>query len=137
MSWVSILAVMFTAKVLLLLAALPVAFVFFLINIGGSYLIFGGIPGLEQMVRNEQISVAQFSLVPIPLFVLMGEVLFHTGLALKSVDAVDAVIKRVPGTARGRNAGRRHDLLGDFRLDHRHHCDAGLAAAAADAVARL
>ena len=96
-SWVSILAVMFTAKVLLLLVALPVAFVFFIINIGGSYLIFGGIPGLEQMVRNEQISVAQFSLVPIPLFVLMGEVLFHTGLALKSVDAVDAVIRRVPG----------------------------------------
>ena len=97
MSWVSILAVMFTAKVLLLLAALPVAFVFFIINIGGSYLIFGGIPGLEQMVRNEQISVAQFSLVPIPLFVLMGEVLFHTGLAMKAVDAVDAVIRRVPG----------------------------------------
>lgn len=97
MSWVSILAIMFSAKVLFLLAALPVAFVFFLINIGGSYLIFGGIPGLEQMVRNEQVSVAQFSLVPIPLFVLMGEVLFHTGLALKSVDAVDAVIKRVPG----------------------------------------
>ena len=48
-------------------------------------------------MRNEQISVAQFSLVPIPLFVLMGEVLFHTGLALKSVDAVDAVIRRVPG----------------------------------------
>jgi tripartite ATP-independent transporter DctM subunit len=96
-SWVSILAIMFSAKVLFLLAALPVAFVFFLINIGGSYLIFGGIPGLEQMVRNEQVSVAQFSLVPIPLFVLMGEVLFHTGLAMKSVDAVDAVIKRVPG----------------------------------------
>ena len=54
-------------------------------------------PGLEQMVRNEQLSVAQFSLVPIPLFVLMGEVLFHTGLAMKSIDAVDAVIRRVPG----------------------------------------
>ena len=82
MSWVSILAIMFSAKVLFLLAAVPVAFVFFLINIAGSYLIFGGIPGLGQMVRNEQVSVAQFSLVPIPLFVLMGEVLFHTGLAL-------------------------------------------------------
>ena len=70
---------------------------FFIINIVGSYLIFGGFPGLEQMVRNEQLSVAQFSLVPIPLFVLMGEVLFHTGLAMKSVDAVDAVIRRVPG----------------------------------------
>ena len=97
MSWVSILTLMFASKVGLLLIALPVAFVFFIINIAGSYLIFGGYAGLEQMVRNEQLSVAQFSLVPIPLFVLMGEVLFHTGLAMKSVDAVDAVIRRVPG----------------------------------------
>jgi tripartite ATP-independent transporter DctM subunit len=96
-SWGSILTLMFASKVGLLLIALPVAFVFFTINIAGSYLIFGGVPGLEQMVRNEQLSVAQFSLVPIPLFVLMGEVLFHTGLAMKSVDAVDAVIRRVPG----------------------------------------
>lgn len=97
MSWVSVLTLMFGAKVGLLLTALPVAFVFFVINIVGSYLIFGGMPGLAQMVRNEQLSVAQFSLVPIPLFVLMGEILFHTGLAMKSIDAVDAVIKRVPG----------------------------------------
>jgi tripartite ATP-independent transporter DctM subunit len=88
---------MFASKVGLLLMALPVAFVFLTINIVGSYLIFGGYAGLEQMVRNEQLSVAQFSLVPIPLFVLMGEVLFHTGLAMKSIDAVDAVIRRVPG----------------------------------------
>ena len=97
MSWVTILTLMFASKVGLLLIALPVAFVFFIINIAASYLIFGGYAGLEQMVRNEQLSVAQFSLVPIPLFVLMGEVLFHTGLAMKSVDAVDAVIRRVPG----------------------------------------
>jgi tripartite ATP-independent transporter DctM subunit len=96
-SWASVLTLMFASKVGLLLTALPVAFVFFVINIVGSYLIFGGMPGLEQMVRNEQLSVAQFSLVPIPFFVLMGEVLFHTGLAMKSIDAVDAVIRRVPG----------------------------------------
>ena len=97
MSWGSVLTLMFASKVGLLLTALPVAFVFFIINIFGSYLIFGGVPGLQQMVRNEQLSVAQFSLVPIPFFVLMGEVLFHTGLAMKSIDAVEAVIRRVPG----------------------------------------
>jgi tripartite ATP-independent transporter DctM subunit len=96
-NWGVVLSVMFASKVGLLLTALPVAFVFFIINIVGSYLIFGGFPGLEQMVRNEQLSVAQFSLVPIPFFVLMGEMLFHSGLAMKSIDAVDAVIQRVPG----------------------------------------
>src|SRR3982074_988354 len=88
---------MFASKVGLLLVTLPVAFVFSRVSTAGAYLIFGGLPGLEQMVRNEQLSVAQFSLVPIPLFVLMGEVLFHTGLAMKSINAVDAVIRRVPG----------------------------------------
>jgi tripartite ATP-independent transporter DctM subunit len=97
LSWGGVLTLMFASKVGLLLTALPVAFVFFIINIFGSYLIFGGFAGLEQMVGNEQLSVAQFSLVPIPFFVLMGEVLFHTGLAMKSIDAVDAVIRRVPG----------------------------------------
>src|SRR6186713_2518244 len=88
---------MFASKVGLLLIALPVAFVFFIINIAGSYLIFGGYAGLEQMVRNEQLSVAQFSLVPIPLFVLMGEVLFHTGLAMKVIDGIERLIAQVPG----------------------------------------
>ena len=36
MSWGSILALMFASKVGLLLTALPVAFVFFIINIVGS-----------------------------------------------------------------------------------------------------
>jgi len=45
-SWVSILTLMFASKVGLLLIALPVAFVFFIINIAGSYLIFGGYAGL-------------------------------------------------------------------------------------------
>src|SRR5262249_26952943 len=40
---------------------------------------------------------AAFSLTPIPLFVLMGEILFHTGLALKVIDGIERLIRRVPG----------------------------------------
>ena len=32
-----------------------------------------------------------------PFFVLMGEVLFHTGVALKAIDAFALLIRRVPG----------------------------------------
>src|SRR5204863_640351 len=42
-------------------------------------------------------SVATFSLTPIPLFILMGEVLFHTGLAVKVIDGVERLIRQVPG----------------------------------------
>ncbi len=38
-----------------------------------------------------------FSLTPIPLFILMGEVLFHTGLAVKVIDGVERLIRQVPG----------------------------------------
>jgi len=41
--------------------------------------------------------VASFSLTPIPLFILMGEVLFHTGLAVKVIDGVERLIRQVPG----------------------------------------
>ena len=49
------------------------------------------------MVRNSVVSVMNFSLTPIPLFVLMGEVLFHTGLAIKVIDGVERLIRQVPG----------------------------------------
>ena len=42
-------------------------------------------------------SVTSFSLTPIPFFVLMGEVLFQTGLAMKAIDAFALLIRRVPG----------------------------------------
>ena len=42
-------------------------------------------------------AVTSFSLTPIPFFVLMGEVLFHSGVALKAIDAFSLLIRRVPG----------------------------------------
>ena len=50
-----------------------------------------------QLARNSVSSVTSFSLTPIPLFVLMGEVLFHTGLAVKVIDGVERLIAQVPG----------------------------------------
>ena len=57
----------------------------------------GGAAGLVQMIRNGVASITSFSLTPIPFFVLMGEVLFHTGVAMKAIDAIDRLIWRVPG----------------------------------------
>ena len=75
----------------------PVAIAFLAINIVGAVLFLGGEAGLAQMARNSVASVMNFSLTPIPFFVLMGEVLFHTGIALKVIDGVERLIRQVPG----------------------------------------
>ena len=67
------------------------------INMLGAWLWLGGEPGLVQLARNSVSSVTSFSLTPIPLFVLMGEVLFHTGLAVKVIDGIERLIAQVPG----------------------------------------
>ena len=75
----------------------PVAFAFLAINIVGAIALSRRRPGLKQLARNSVASLNNFSLTPIPFFILMGEVLFHPGVAMKAIDAVDRAIRRVPG----------------------------------------
>ena len=76
---------------------MPVAISFIAINLIGAILFLGGDAGLHQVARNSVAAAINFSLTPIPLFILMGEVLFHTGLALKVIDGVERLIRQVPG----------------------------------------
>jgi tripartite ATP-independent transporter DctM subunit len=97
MSWQMAALLLLGGSTVLLLIGMPVALSFIAINVVGAWLFLGGEPGLLQVVRNSVVSVVNFSLTPIPLFILMGEVLFHTGLALKVIDGVEGLIRRVPG----------------------------------------
>src|SRR5687768_13512096 len=97
MSWQAAAWLMLGGSTLLMFLGLPVAFSFLVINLIGALLFLGGEAGLTQLVRNSVGSVASFSLTPIPLFVLMGEILFHTGLAIKVIDGVERLIRQVPG----------------------------------------
>src|SRR4051794_25320712 len=97
MSWDAAAWLMLGGSTLLLFLGLPVAFSFLVINLLGAWLFLGGEVGLVQLARNSVGSVASFSLTPIPLFILMGEVLFHTGLAVKVIDGVERLIRQLPG----------------------------------------
>jgi tripartite ATP-independent transporter DctM subunit len=97
MSWEAAAWLMLGGSTVLLFLGLPVAFSFLVINLLGAWLFLGGEAGLVQFARNSVGSVASFSLTPIPLFILMGEVLFHTGLAVKVIDGVEHLIRQVPG----------------------------------------
>src|SRR4026208_2518677 len=97
MSWDAAAWLMLGGSTALLFLGLPVAFSFLVVNLVGAVLFLGGEAGLTQIVRNSVVSVASFSLTPIPLFILMGELLFHTGLAVKVIDGVERLISQVPG----------------------------------------
>ena len=97
MSWGAAAWLLLGGSTVLLFLGLPVAFSFLVINLLGAWLWLGGEPGLAQLARNSVNSVMSFALTPIPLFVLMGEVLFHTGLAVKVIDGIERLIAQVPG----------------------------------------
>jgi len=95
--WVEILLVLLGTLVLLMAIGLPVVFAFFATNLVGAFVFMGGENGILQLVRNAVDSVQSFALLPIPLFILMGEIMFYTGVAERAIDAVDRLIARVPG----------------------------------------
>jgi tripartite ATP-independent transporter DctM subunit len=97
MTWQAAALLLLGGSTVLLLLGMPVALTFVAVNIVGALLFLGGDAGLAQVVRNSVASVMNLSLTPIPLFVLMGEVLFHTGLAIKVIDGVERLIRQVPG----------------------------------------
>jgi len=97
MAWYEILLVLLGLLVLLMALGLPVVFAFFATNLVGAFVFMGGQAGVLQLVRNAVDSVQSFALLPIPLFILMGEIMFYTGVAAHAIDAVDKLIARVPG----------------------------------------
>ena len=96
-SWSLAAWLMLGGSTLLLFIGMPVAFTFLVVNLLGAMLYMGGEPGMVQLVRSSVSSVAAFSLTPIPLFVLMGEILFHSGLAFKVIEGIERLIRQVPG----------------------------------------
>ena len=97
MIWYETITLLLGAVVGLMVLGVPVAFAFLLVNVVGVLVFFGGIVGIEQLVANATESVTTFALVPVPLFLLMGEIFFHTGMALRVFDALDKCFGRLPG----------------------------------------
>src|SRR5262245_31738739 len=97
MSWQMASLLLLGGSTVLLFMGMPVAFSFTAINLVGAALFLGGDAGLNQLLRNSSAAVINFSLTPIPLFILMGGVRFHTGLDVKVIDGIERLVRQVPG----------------------------------------
>jgi len=97
LEWQIALLLFFGSLMVLLAFGMPVAFSFLLVNIVFMFLFWGGQAGLEQLIESLFVSVASFTLLPIPLFIIMGEVMFRSDVAPRMMDALDKWLGRVPG----------------------------------------
>ena len=96
MEWYLALILLLGTVCVAMFLGLPVAFAFFAANVLGTALFINGDIGLVLM-PTEFHNAIKFTLAPIPLFLLMGEILLQTGVAFKAIGAIDRLIARVPG----------------------------------------
>jgi tripartite ATP-independent transporter DctM subunit len=97
LEWYLSLLLMFGMLIVLMMTGMPIAFAFMFTCIVGSLLFWGGAVGLEQLAMSVYSSVANYNFLPIPLFILMGDVIFTSGTGILLIDAVDKLLGRVPG----------------------------------------
>jgi len=97
MEWYWTIVIILGPLFLLMAAGLPVAFAFLAVNIVGSYILMGGMSGIEQLVLNTIDSVSSFTLIPIALFMIMGEAMFRSNIAIDLMDTLDKWFGKLRG----------------------------------------
>lgn len=97
MAWYAALLTLLGLIVLCMAAGMPVAIAFIVVNVIGVMLFMGGAPGLLQIVENSTALITSYSLAPVPLFILMGALFFHTRLAHRVFDALDKLLGGIRG----------------------------------------
>ena len=97
MEWYAALALLLGSIVALMAIGMPVALAFLAANIMGAWVFMGGERGITLMLNNGFGALTSFALVPIPLFLLMGELFFQTGLGGRMFNAIDRLLGRLPG----------------------------------------
>jgi len=95
--WWIVALLLFGGLVSLIMTGMPIALAFILINLIGVAVYWGGVAGLGQFILSLFSSIGTFSLLPIVMFILMGEVMYVSGVGFKMIDVVDKWMGRLPG----------------------------------------
>ena len=97
MIWWQTLCIIMAALLLLMFTRYPVAFVFMTLNCFLFYFLLKGTTGLSMFTSTLYESIATFTLLPVPMFLLMGELLFRSGVAQRAINALDRIMGKIPG----------------------------------------
>lgn len=91
MTWWVVLLIAFGSLMIFFCLGMPVAIAFFALDIIGLLVLFGP-SGLSIISNSIYESLAVFTLSPIPMFILLGEILFQSGTIRIVFDGIDKVI---------------------------------------------
>lgn len=97
LEWYFLLLIIFLVLIILMASGMHIAISFLIINIVGAYIFFGGTRGLDQLILSIYTTLNTIMLLAVPLFIFMGELMFHSGLGGDVIDLVDQWLGRVPG----------------------------------------
>ena len=97
MEWWLLILFLIGGLLILLAIGMPIAFAFLVINFAGAYVFMGGTRGLTSATQQIFTSLTSFTIAPIPLFILMGELMLHSGMAKRTLDVLDKWVGRLPG----------------------------------------
>lgn len=97
MEWWHLLFVIFGAVCLLMMSGIPIAFAFLTVNWVYFFFLLEGFSSIDMFILSLLHSNYSFTLIAIPMFLLMGEILFRSGVALKAIDTLDLFIGKMPG----------------------------------------
>jgi len=97
MAWYWVALILFGSALGLMMLGIPVAIGFFITNVIAAMLFMGGPVGIQQIINNGFGAMTNFALVPIPMFLFMGELFYHTGLATRCFNAADKLLGNIRG----------------------------------------
>ena len=97
MDWPIALLFLFGILLVFMATGMPIAFAFMLACAIGAFVFWGGFTGIEELAVSIFSSVATFAFLPLPLFILMGTIIFESGVGNMVVDTLGELMGRVPG----------------------------------------
>src|SRR5690349_9828773 len=97
LAWYWVALILFGSALGLMMLGIPVAIGFFITNVIAAMLFMGGPVGIQQIINNGFGAMTNFALVPIPMFLFMGELFYHTGLATRGFDHADKLLCNIRG----------------------------------------
>jgi tripartite ATP-independent transporter DctM subunit len=97
MEWWMVILLLIGSSVIFIFAGLPVGISFLLSNLIGAIVFMGGLSGIKLLILNIEENLTSFTLLTVPMFILMGEIMFHSRMAFRAIDALDHWIGRLPG----------------------------------------